>query len=141
MKKLLFVLMGLLTLTNVNAQMKYSHLEDATAALRLAMLNGNGELLATITDASLSYGHSSGKIENRTSFVQSLSSGTSDFVTLEISGQTIQQYKRSAVVRHLLQAETNDNGVSGKVKLHVMQVWVKKGRAWKLVARQAVKQN
>lgn len=139
MKLLLFVLVSFYSFTNVNAQRKYSHLNDAVAALRLAMLDGNAEMLDKLTDATLSYGHSSGKIEDKESFVESLTSGNSDFNTLDISEQITREYKKSAVVRHTLQAETNDKGVAGKVKLHVMQVWIKKNNAWKLVARQAVK--
>ena len=139
MKKIFLTASLVFYVTNINAQTKYRSIDDATSNLRLAMLNGNKELLNNLVDGSLSYGHSSGKIEDRTSFIESLSSGKSDFVNLEISNQIINQYRNSAVVRHTLQGDTNDNGVAGKVKLHVMQVWIKKNGSWKLVGRQAVK--
>ena len=130
---------ALVCITNLNAQTKYRNIENATSALRHAMLNGDKNALNSLVDNTLSYGHSSGRLEDKAGFVESLSSGKSDFVTLDITNQTINQYKRSAVIRHTLQGDTNDNGVAGKVKLHVMQIWMKKNGSWKLVGRQAVK--
>ena len=111
----------------------------ATETFRLAMISGDKASLMQLTAETLSYGHSSGVVENKQQFVDKLVSGASDFVTIDISEQQVELYKSTAIVRHTLKATTNDNGKSGTVQLHILQVWVKEKNGWLLAARQAVK--
>jgi len=67
-------------------------------------------------------------------------SNKSDFVTIDLSNQTISISDNVALVRHKLDAKTNNDGVAGEAHLLVLLVWQKKGGQWKLLARQAVKQ-
>ena len=93
-----------------------------------------------MTAKDLSYGHSSGKVDTQESFIADLLSGASDFVTLNLTEQTIRMVDaNTAIVRHTLTADTNDSGKPGKVALKVLGVWQKQGGAWKLIARQAVR--
>ena len=62
-----------------------------------------------------------------------------DFVTIDLTEQTISISGKTAMVRHTLTAKTNDNNKPGDVQLKVLLVWQKKGGHWKLLARQAVK--
>lgn len=111
----------------------------AVTQLRQAMLDANKPALEALTGASLTYGHSNGRIENQAAFVDYLVSGKGDFVTMELSDQTILLTGNTAIVRHTLIADTNDGGKPGKVNLYVMLVWNKSGKQWKLIGRQAVK--
>ena len=87
----------------------------------------------------LTYGHSSGKIQDKAAFEEALLSKASDFVTIDLSDQTIKVVGSMAWVRHTLSATTNDGGTPGQTKLYVLSVWMKQKGAWKLFARQAVK--
>jgi len=107
--------------------------------LRKAMVDADKASLEKIADEKLSYGHSGGKIEDKTAFISNIASGKSDFVSIDLSDQTVAISGNTAIVRHTLIAETNDNGVAGHVKLYVLLVWSKEGSQWKLLARQAVK--
>lgn len=109
-------------------------------SLRKAMVDADKATLEKLTDAKLSYGHSGGKIEDQSTFVSNIVSGHSDFVTIDLTNQTIVISGNTAIVRHDLVATTNDNGKPGNVHLHILLVWVKEGGQWKLLARQAVKQ-
>ncbi len=60
-------------------------------------------------------------------------------MTLEFADQTISIDRDVAIVRHKLNATTNDSGKPGEVHLAVLLVWQKQQGAWKLLARQAVK--
>ena len=95
--------------------------------------------LATLVSDKLSYGHSGGHIEDRANFIQTLTSGKSDFVTIDLSDQQVTIVDKMAIVRHILNATNNDGGKPGTVKLSVLTVWYKEKGGWKLVARQAVK--
>lgn len=109
--------------------------------LRLAMISGNRSELQQLTSEKLSYGHSSGHIDNQAEFVEKIASGKSDFVTIELSEQTVSVSRKTAIVRHILKATTNDGGKAGEVQLRVLLVWQKQRRNWKLLARQALKMS
>jgi hypothetical protein len=112
---------------------------DAVDRLRLAMVSGDELTLNKLTAAGLSYGHSSGKIEDKASFVNSIVSGKSDFVSIELKNQTVKILNQTAIVRHQLHAFTNDGGKPGEVNLGILLIWQKEKKQWKLVARQAYK--
>src|SRR5258705_1072244 len=112
---------------------------DAVEQLRMAMINGDRTVLEKLTDEKLSYGHSSGHIDDKKEFVEKLVSGASDFVTIDLSEQTISISEKVAIVRHTLNAKTNDGGKPAEVHLKVLLIWQKEKSGWKLVARQAIK--
>jgi ketosteroid isomerase-like protein len=111
----------------------------AVEKLRQAMIDGDRASLESIASDSLSYGHSGGKVEGKAEFVENIASGKSDFVTLEISEQTISINKNTAIVRHTIHGTTNDGGKPATIKLKVLYVWEKEKGQWRMLARQAVK--
>lgn len=140
MKKLLLMMMTSFLLTAGNAQSKDEKaVAQAVEQLRLAMIDPDAGKLDQLVMAELSYGHSGGKIEDKATFIQTLVSGKSDFVTIELQEQTITVVGKTAIVRHVLQAATNDGGKPGQVHLRILLVWQKTKGGWKLLARQAVK--
>lgn len=112
---------------------------EAVEQMRSAMISGERAALEAIAADQLSYGHSSGVIETKAEFVEKIASGKSDFVSIDLSDQTITVSGKTAIVRHLLNAQTNDGGKPGSVKLKILLVWQKQKQGWKLLARQAVK--
>jgi len=134
----------LIVLTSVmNVAMAQNKEEAAVTAavenLKKAMIDGDKAGLTNITADQLSYGHSSGKVEDKATFVDNIVSGKSDFVTIELTNQTIAVSGDAAIVRHTLSATTNDGGNPGSVKLNILLIWQKQKGQWKLLARQAVK--
>ena len=111
----------------------------AVEKLRLAMISGERTALENIAATDLSYGHSSGKLEDKAAFVESITSGKSDFVSIDLKNQTIKVTEKTALVRHQLDAKTNDGGKPGEVHLGILLVWQKQGKDWKLLGRQAYK--
>jgi hypothetical protein len=123
-----------------SAQSRYEKsVASAVNGLTKAMIDADKSMLEKYTSDKLSYGHSSGVVQNKTEFVEGITSGRSDFVTIELSEQTISISKKTAVVRHRFTAATNDSGKPGTVKLSILLVWQKQHGTWKLLARQAVK--
>ena len=111
----------------------------AVEKLRVAMIDADKIALEKLTSDSLSYGHSTGRVENKSEFIGNLVSGKSDFVTIDLREQTVSISGDVAIVRHILSATTNDDGKPGTTQLKVMLVWQKQQGEWKLLARQAVK--
>ncbi|MEO5942502.1 MAG: nuclear transport factor 2 family protein [Ferruginibacter sp.] len=138
-KKWIVLIVMIISFTIVNAQTKFKNVADAVEALRVAMVDANVPMLTLLTDDSLTYGHSSGKIQNKSEFIQSLGSGESDFVSIDLTHQSIKMFGNIATVRHTFTAITNDNKKQGNVKIDILLVWKRSHHTWKLIARQAVK--
>ena len=137
--RILFAVCSLL-ITNSFAQTKDQlAVGQAVEQLRTLMISPNKEKLEAIAADQLTYGHSTGRLEDKAAFVEAFVSGTSDFVSIELADQTITIIDNTAVVRHKLMGETLDSGKPGQAKISVLLVWIKQKGSWKLFARQAVK--
>lgn len=112
---------------------------SAVESLKKAMIDADKATLENLTDEALSYGHSNGKIEDKAEFVRAIVSGESDFVTINLTEQTIKIAGNAAIVRHKLAGTTNNSGKPGTANLALLMVWQKQKGGWKLLARQAVK--
>lgn len=141
MKKLILIsALFLLNLTFINAQsadeMKVS---ETIATLRQAMIDADKTILVKVLHEDLSYGHSSGTIDTKAMFIESLVSGNADFKTMDLTEQTIKIVGKNAIVRHKLFAETANKGIASTAKLYVLLVFTKVKGNWVLLARQAAK--
>ncbi|QQQ29477.1 nuclear transport factor 2 family protein [Chryseobacterium indoltheticum] len=140
-KKIIFTISFLMAFA-VSAQKMNDNEAVAAAAekLRLAMISGEKTELESLILPELTYGHSGGHIDDAKEFVEKLVSKKSDFVTIDITNQTVNIVGNTAIVRHHFYATTADFGKApGDVTLDIVLVWVKTGKNWKLLARQAVK--
>lgn len=114
--------------------------ESAVQSLTQAMLKPNENILNKLAANELTYGHSSGKVEDKAAFIATLTSGASIFEKIDITGQSIQVVENTAIVRHVLEAKTNDPGKGpAEIKLGIVLTWVNVDGHWQLLARQAFK--
>lgn len=136
---LFFVL--ILTTMSLSAQKKdQSAVAEAVKQLNNAMVDANQIKLDELSSEKLSYGHSSGLIEDKNAYITNIIDGTFGFTSIDLTDQTIAISGDVAIVRHKFQAATDDKGKQpGSVKLSVMQVWQKEKGKWLLLARQATK--
>ncbi|HEY8690928.1 MAG TPA: nuclear transport factor 2 family protein [Chitinophagaceae bacterium] len=140
-KKIIYSFLFIFLVSNKTiAQSKNKNaVDDAVKGLTKAMIDADKTVLEKYTSDKLSYRHSSGMVQNQNEFVDAIVSGRSDFVTIDLTDQTISVTGKTAIVRHKLSATTNDGGKPGTVKLSILLVWQKLHGQWKLIARQAVK--
>lgn len=139
MRKLVLIL-ALMSTSYAFAQNKAEQsLATVVEKMKNAMVSGERKDLEEIAATELSYGHSGGKIEDKATFVETIASGKSDFVSIDLTNQTIKVTGDIGVVRHELHAKTNDGGKPGEVHLGILLVWQLQGKNWKLLARQAYK--
>ena len=140
MKKILVTLFLMGSTGMVFAQSKSeTKAEQAVSFLVKALESGSRSDLETIASEELTYGHSNGKIEDKKAFIEELTNGNSDFVSIKTSGQTVHVTGNIALVRHRLDATTLNKGVAGEAHLYVLMVFRKESGSWKLLARQAAK--
>ena len=139
-KHLLIPLFSFLFFNAAHAQSTHQvEVEKAVEQLRKAMVDADSATLAMLTLPELSYGHSSGLIEDKAAFVDDIVSGKSVFKTVSLEDQTIKLAGDVAIVRHHLMADTFNNNTAGKADLFVLLIWKKQKGQWKLLARQAAK--
>ena len=110
----------------------------AVDALSRAMIAADKAQLEPVTAPELSYGHSSGRVENRQEFVGGLLSGNMVPRRIDLSERRVTVVGDDAIARHDFTAEARTReGEVRPVRIGVMQVWRKRGGEWKLLAHQA----
>lgn len=112
-------------------------LKGAVEALRQAMLNADKAKLEALTADQLSYGHSAGKLETKSEFIDVIASKKTVYKMLEWTDITVAVVGSSAIVRHNWQGLSVTDGKESQSKIGVLQAWVKVGNDWKLLGRQA----
>jgi Domain of unknown function (DUF4440) len=113
---------------------------DAVANLTKAMLAADKAKLDSLVADQLSYGHSGGVIQDKTAFVDVIASKKTVYNRIDLTQQTIAVVGNNAIVRHAWEGESGTgDGKWNLSKIGVLQVWVKQGADWKLLARQAFK--
>lgn len=97
-------------------------------------------VLEKLFGSVVSYGHSSGKVENREEAIRGIVRNRSNYKDLQIEGIQVQINGTTAVTRHVMTAtELTADNQQRPLKLMVVLVWTKQKKEWKLMARQAVK--
>ena len=113
---------------------------NAVAALTKAMLAADKAGLESLVADQLSYGHSSGVVQDKAVFVDVIASKKTIYKSIVLSDQTVAIAGANAIVRHAWESESGSGDGKWNVsKIGVLQVWVKQGADWKLLARQAFK--
>ncbi|MGH1574435.1 nuclear transport factor 2 family protein [Methylobacterium sp. P31] len=113
--------------------------EEAVDALTKALLAGDGPALEALTLDGLSYGHSSGLVQDKAAFIEPLASKRATFPSITLSDRTVSVVGDDAIARHVFTGEAVSNGKTSPVHIGVMQVWHRDGGRWRLLARQGFK--
>jgi hypothetical protein len=102
--------------------------------------NKDSAALEGLLADKVTYGHSSGKIENRSEMIHGAITSPGTYSNFMMDSASVFFENNTAVVRHVLKATSIDKeGKQSPLHLGVLQVWVMQNKQWKLMARQAVK--
>jgi len=107
--------------------------------LYTAMVDKDKAVLENLTAENLTYGHSSGTLENKNQYVEAVMTGPFDFISIIPVDQTIEISGSTAIVRHIFVAKGVNDGVDTDVRIGVLMAWQKQKGNWRLLARQAYK--
>jgi ketosteroid isomerase-like protein len=117
--------------------------EEAVAknveAFRAAQFAADAKALDALCAAELSYSHSSGKVEDKPTFVANATNGKSKFLSLEYQDPTVRIVGPAAIVRFHWVGEQQAiaDGKKSATNLHILMNWQKQGADWKLLSRSA----
>ena len=124
---------------SANAQSKdEKEVAAAVEKLNKAIVDADSATLADLTANELSYGHSTGKLQNKSQFIDDVIHGA-DFLNINATDQTITLVGNNAIVRHIFSAKLVSNGMQNDVRIGILMVWQKQNGKWKLLARQGYK--
>lgn len=112
--------------------------EIAVEQLHKAMVAGDSLQLSNLTAAELTYGHSSGTIEDRTTFINN-AVHSDDYTAINFSDQDITLKGDTAWVRGNATFGMLTDGKESAVALKLLYVFSKEDGYWKLLSRQAVR--
>lgn len=140
MVKVFVLFVSVFLVTTGHAQSK----EEAAVSAQLdklnkAMVDKNQAALEDIYHASMWYGHSNGRLDDKITAIKDVMQGPVDFITLEATDRKIQVVEKNATIRFIFEAKATNNGQEQTIRIGVMTVWKKEKSGWKLFARQAYK--
>ena len=104
-----------------------------------AIRDKNAAAFEPLLTQDVSYGHSSGRIENKAQFVANVLEPKTKWKSIYGAKQTNTFSGDTAVSRHVMAGENERDGKPGTSNMETMMVWQKQNGAWKLLARQACK--
>lgn len=119
--------------------------EEAVAkqveAFRLAQIAADPKALGALCWDDLSYSHSSGKVEDKATFIANATDGKSKFLSIAYQDPTIKVVGPAAIVRFhwVAEQEMAADGKKVATNLHILMNWQKQGDEWKLLSRAATK--
>jgi len=137
--RFLSIILYLLSFTIAEAQPWKKDIEKSIESLNKAMVLQDRQLLEKLTADELSYGHSTGLVENRKEFVNNVMSGPVKFVSINDSAQNMNRSGNIAIVRQFSFIKGTRNGEALDIKIGILMIWEKQGSLWKLLARQGFK--
>ena len=137
--RLSLLLVCLLAFRNSDAQSLNTEVENSIANLNAAMISKDKTVLEKLTAEELSFGHSTGVVENKSEFVKNVMSGPTTFSRIDISNQSINPAGDIAIVRNISTINGTSKGQPLDLKIGVLMIWKKQGGVWKLLARQGFK--
>ncbi len=110
----------------------------ALEQFKKGIINADKNILEDIFADKLVYGHSSGKVQNKAECIEEIVSlQPNDYLTIDMTDQTITISGDIAVVRHIYSSEFTSNGTPGNLRIGNVLIWQKQAGKWKLLARQA----
>jgi hypothetical protein len=115
-------------------------LSQAVEQLRQAIFAADKAKLAALTAAELSYGHSTGLMQNRAEFIDGVINRPETMKWLDFPDVKTFIAGDVGVARHRWIGDTELGGKITHVDIGVLLIWRKQGGEWQLLARQAFKE-
>jgi ketosteroid isomerase-like protein len=137
--RIFMLVFSFLVFTSLNAQKPDKEIESSIETLNKAMISPDKSTLEKLTAEDLSYGHSTGVVQNKSDFIKDVMSGPVKFFQIDNANQTIVVSDHTATVRNICSIKGTRDGAPLDLKIGILMIWVKKDDGWKLLARQGYK--
>jgi hypothetical protein len=111
-----------------------SALQSAEAARFAANVSADAKALGQLLDDGLEYTHSNGDLDSKASFIESLTSGRRDYVSIEHHIESLRIFGDVAVIRGKAEVTVTSSGKPNNLKIGYTDVWLWKDERWQMTA-------
>jgi len=134
----LFVLF--FTYTSLTAQ-DTAAVKQAVDRLEKALVEKDSAIVKSLLHEKALFGHSNGWVQNKDEVIRDMNSGYLRYETIERQSISIKVDGKFAVLKEWMEVTGIKDGTNFKVKLFVLQQWIRTKRGWQLWIRQSAKQT
>lgn len=85
------------------------------------------------------YTHSSGNVDGKQAYIQSIRDGKSKYDAIDVQEQKVRVYGNTAVINGVCAIKAINNGETINTRLRYTDVYVKNGGQWQMVAWQSLR--
>jgi len=135
----LFIILSGLSFSLQAQTKKEKHLIQRMNDFNQAIIHTDSTALKNLVWDELSYGHSSGLIQNKTAFISGVMNGPNYFKKFDLQNQSVELQGKTAVIRHVATAQAVNKGNQVAIRFGNILIWQKRQGVWKLLARQGYK--
>ena len=121
------------------AQSREKEVEASVESLNNSMISKNKQVMEKLVSNDVSYGHSTGAVQNKTEFMNDIMNGVVKFTAFVAENQKISLTDDLAIVRNTSSIVGNRGDAPLNLKIGILMVWKKQGDHWELIARQGYK--
>jgi len=103
------------------------------------MMKKDGAALAKLYHEDLSFGHSSGIVENKAEAVNHMVTTKVDYAAVDLIDTKIKVQGNLALVNGRVNYKQVTDGKTTDIKLHVLHVWMRTPQGWQMIGRQSTR--
>jgi hypothetical protein len=121
--------------------------QDTTAVklavdrLEKALVEKDSVVVKSLLHTKVLFGHSNGWVQNKDEVIRDMNSGYLNYQIIDRQSVSIKVDGKFAVLKEWMEVTGNKGGTDFKVKLFVLQQWIKTKKGWQLWIRQSAKQG
>ncbi len=134
-----FALFSALALAAAAQDQSAQEVVAADQAWAKAIMKMDYPALEKLLGEELVYTHSTGIIDTKRQYIDSLKSGLQKYNSVEHIEPKVQVHGNTAVLTSGLKMDTTTKGAQQVASFRVIHVWVKRGGSWQLVAHQTTR--
>jgi hypothetical protein len=135
-----FLLILLFTYSVLNAQ-DTTAVKLAIDRLEKALVERDSTVIKSLLHKKAQFGHSNGWVQNKEEVIRDMKSGYLMYKKIDQQSVSISMDKHYAVVKEWMEVTGIKGGADFKIKLFVLQQWIKTKKGWQLWVRQSAKQG
>ncbi len=138
--KISILLILLATLVAARDNQSADSVKAAEKSWAAATVAGDSAALDKLLAGDLSYTHSTGETDTKTSFIDSLKSGKRAYSKIDPESMDVRMYGNTAVLSAVARVDVGPKGgAANNLHLRYIHVWIFEGGRWQLVAHQSLK--
>jgi Domain of unknown function (DUF4440) len=135
-----FLIFLLFTYTALHAQ-DTTAVKEAVDRLEKALVERDSTVVKSLLHNKAQFGHSNGWVQNKDEVIRDMNNGYLRYVIIDRQSVSIKIDGKFAVAKEWMEVTGNKGGTDFKIKLFVLQQWIKTKKGWQLWIRQSAKQT